>query len=83
MKTDQPAPEMPLAASAAAGEAAVPRRRPSNPSAPGKIDELTDAALAAMKSRAAELNITGVAVVAYAPGDQHPGLTSKMAVVAA
>jgi hypothetical protein len=46
-----------------------------------KVDALTDAALAAMKSRAAELKITGVAMVAYAPGDSIQGWTSKMAVV--
>jgi len=46
-----------------------------------KFDALADAALAAMKQRAAELKIGGVAVVAYAQGDTIQGWTSKMAVV--
>jgi uncharacterized protein GlcG (DUF336 family) len=46
-----------------------------------KFEALTDAALTAMKQRAAELKITGVAVVAYAQGDSVQGWRSKMAVV--
>ena len=46
-----------------------------------KFDALADAALAAMKKRAAELNVGGVAVVSYAPGDTVQGWFSKMAVV--
>jgi hypothetical protein len=46
-----------------------------------KFDALADAALAAMKKRAAELNVGGVAVVSYAPGDTIQGWFSKMAVV--
>jgi hypothetical protein len=46
-----------------------------------KFDALADSALAAMKKRAAELKVTGVAVVAYAQGDSIQGWTSKMAVV--
>ena len=46
-----------------------------------KFDALADAALDAMKKRAAELKISGVAVVAYAQGDTIQGWTSKMAVV--
>jgi hypothetical protein len=46
-----------------------------------KLGALEDAALTAMKARAAELKITGVAVVAYAKGDTIQGWTSKMAVV--
>ena len=46
-----------------------------------KFDSLADRALAAMRARAAELKITGVAVVAYAPGETIQGWTSKMAVV--
>ncbi len=46
-----------------------------------KFDALADAALAAMKKKAAELNVTGVAVVSYAQGDTIQGWTSKMAVV--
>jgi hypothetical protein len=40
-----------------------------------------DAALAAMKAKAAEQGIQGVAIVAYAPGDAVTGWTSKMIVV--
>jgi hypothetical protein len=46
-----------------------------------KFDGLADAALAAMKKRAAELNVGGVAVVSYAPGGTIHGWFSKMAVV--
>lgn len=46
-----------------------------------KFDAAAKAALAAMKARAAELNIAGVAVVAFAQGDAVEGWTSEMAVV--
>jgi hypothetical protein len=46
-----------------------------------KFDSLADAALAAMKKRAAELKTTGVAVVSFAEGDSVQGWNSKMAVV--
>jgi uncharacterized protein GlcG (DUF336 family) len=48
---------------------------------PKKLDTLETQALAAMKQKAAELNIAGVAVVSYAEGDTIQGWTSKMAVV--
>ena len=51
------------------------------PPSPKKFDRLADAAFAAMEKRAAELNVTGVAVVAYAQGDTIRGWTSKMLVV--
>jgi hypothetical protein len=55
----------------------------SAPKAPSakKFDALANAALDAMKMRAAELKISGVAVVSYAEGDTIQGWTSKMAVV--
>jgi len=81
MKTNQPATEMSPGVSVAAGEEAVPAAKALRPISARKIDELTDAALAAIESRAAELNITGVAVVAYAQGDSIQDWTSKMAVV--
>ena len=81
MKTNEPATEMPLTASVAAGEEAVPAAKAPKPVSAKKLDELTEAALAAIKSLAAELNITGVAVVAYAQGDSIQDWTSKMAVV--
>jgi len=46
-----------------------------------KLDALANAALEAMKQKAAELKVTGVAVVNYAPGDAVQGWSSKMAVV--
>ena len=45
------------------------------------FDAAAQAALAAMKARAAELKIQGVAVVAFAPGDTIDGWMSEMAVV--
>jgi hypothetical protein len=46
-----------------------------------RFDSAAQAALAAMKQRAAELNIQGVAVVSFAPGDTIQGWSSQMAVV--
>jgi hypothetical protein len=46
-----------------------------------KLDAAATAALVAMKQKAAELNIQGVAVVNFAPGDGVDGWSSKMAVV--
>lgn len=46
-----------------------------------KFDALASGALEAMKQKAAELNIQGVAVVSYVPGDVVEGWDSKMAVV--
>jgi hypothetical protein len=53
----------------------------TKPVSPKKFDALATAALAAMKTRAEELKIGGVAVVSYAPGPAIQGWTSKMAVV--
>jgi hypothetical protein len=46
-----------------------------------QFESAAQAALAAMKQRAAELNIQGVAVVSFAPGDTIQGWSSQMAVV--
>ena len=46
-----------------------------------KLDALEVQALEAMKQRAAELKVTGVAVVNYTPGETVQAWTSKMAVV--
>jgi hypothetical protein len=51
------------------------------PIAAKKFDNAAKAALAAMKARAAQLNISGVAVVAFAPGETIEGWSSEMAVV--
>jgi hypothetical protein len=46
-----------------------------------KLDALEAQTIAVMKAKAAELNIQGVAVVSFAPGETVEGWTSKMAVV--
>jgi hypothetical protein len=46
-----------------------------------KFDALANSAFDAMKKRAAELNVTGVGVVSYSPGETIQGWTSKMVVV--
>ena len=45
------------------------------------FDELADKALLTMQQRAAELKVTGVAVVAYSEGDSVKSWSSKMVVV--
>ena len=45
------------------------------------FDDVADKALLAMKKRAEELNVKGVALVAYAEGDTVKSWTSKMVVV--
>ena len=55
--------------------------KPPKPIAAKKFDAAARAALVAMKARAAELNISGVAVVAFAPGETIEGWSSQMAVV--
>ncbi len=68
---------MVLAVGTVRSRAAGPPRLPSAK----KFDRLAQAALAAMQKRAAELSVSGVAVVAYAPGDTITGWTSRMLVV--
>jgi hypothetical protein len=63
---------LPIAASAA---------KTPKPVSAKKWDTLADAALAAMKQRALELKMIGVAQVSYAEGDIVRGWRSKMAVV--
>jgi hypothetical protein len=53
----------------------------SKPVNPKRFDSAAQAALAAMKQRAAELKIQGVAVVSFAPGDTIEAWSSQMAVV--
>ncbi len=50
-------------------------------SAAKSFDQLADAALLTMRRRAAELNVSGVAVVAYFEGDHVEAWSSKMSVV--
>jgi hypothetical protein len=51
------------------------------PMSPKKVDALEQSALTAMKAKAAELKVTGVAVASFAPGEKVEEWTSKMAVV--
>ncbi len=81
MKTQLIAIGVLFAVSLAASEGHVRAANAPKPVSAKKFDALADAALAAMKKRAAELKIGGVAVVAYAQGDSIQGWTSKMAVV--
>lgn len=54
---------------------------PPKPVSAKKLDALESSALEAMKVKAAELKIQGVAVVSYAPDETVQAWTSKMAVV--
>ncbi len=73
----------------AAAQTAVPNATPARPglsSATGTevatgFDAAADAALVAMRKRAAELGVGGVAVVAYFEGESVASWSSKMAVV--
>ncbi len=51
------------------------------PMSPKKLDALEQTALTAMKAKAAELKVQGVAVASFAPGDTVESWTSQMAVV--
>lgn len=64
-----------------AGEGSLLAANAPKPVSAKKFDALANAALAAMKKRAAELKSGGVAVVSYAPGDSVQGWSSRMAVV--
>ena len=70
-----------LVASLALGGVHAVAANPGKPVSAKKFDALANAALAAMKKRAAELKVTGVAVVSYAEGDSVQGWNSRMAVV--
>ena len=59
----------------------LPAANPAKPVSDKKFDTLVNAALEAMKQKAAELNIQGAAVVSYAAGDSVQGWSSKMAIV--
>lgn len=70
-----------IALSFSAGVGHVEAANAPKPPSAKKFDALANSALDAMKKRAADLNVTGVAVVSYAQGDTIRGWTSKMAVV--
>lgn len=70
-----------LAAVMAVGGRDALAANPPKPLNAKKFDSLATAALEAMKQKAAELKIGGVAVVNYAPGDAVQAWSSKMAVV--
>ena len=63
------------------GAGAASAQKAAKPVNPKKLDALEASALAAMKDKAAELKIQGVAIVSFAPGETIQGWTSKMAVV--
>jgi hypothetical protein len=63
------------------GAASARAAKPAKPLSDKKFDALAAQAIEAMKQKAAELNIQGVAVVSYAAGDSVQGWLSKMAVV--
>ena len=81
MKTKLLLPGMLLAAGLALSGFPATAANPSKPVSAKKFDALANAALTAMKKRAEELKITGVAVVSFAQGEGIQGWTSKMAVV--
>ncbi len=81
MQTRHLATAILIAVSLAIPEGTVRAASAPKPPNAKRFDALADAALTAMKQRAAELKVTGVAVVAYAPGQMIQGWTSKMAVV--
>jgi uncharacterized protein GlcG (DUF336 family) len=70
-----------LGAGMAAGGGRVWAANAPKPLSAKKFDVLASAALDAMKQKAAELKVTGVAVVNLAPGDSVQEWSSKMAVV--
>lgn len=53
----------------------------ARPASAKKFDTLANRAIATMRQRAAQLNISGVAVVSYAPGATIQGWLSRMAVI--
>jgi hypothetical protein len=81
MTTRQLATGALLAVSLAAGSGTSGAAKTPKPVSAKTFGSLADAALSAMRARAAELKISGVAVVAYAQGDAIKGWTSRMEVV--
>jgi hypothetical protein len=69
------------AAVAAAASGLLAEGRPANSEPAAAFDASADMALKAMKARADELHVSGVAVVAYAQGDSVSSWSSKMQVV--
>jgi hypothetical protein len=68
---------LPALAAALAAPSLLAQDKPAAPS----FDATASAALDAMKARADELHVSGVAVVAYAEGDSVAAWSSKMRVV--
>jgi hypothetical protein len=81
MKTQTLVTGMVLAAALVVSGGYAKAANPPKPVNAKKFDALAIAALEAMKQKAAELKIGGVAVVNYAPGDAVQAWSSKMAVV--
>jgi hypothetical protein len=78
MPTRPPAIAVLIAITLSVAAADLNAAKPSNAK---KLDTLESQALEAMKQKAAELKISGVAVVSYAAGNTIQAWTSKMAVV--
>jgi hypothetical protein len=74
---------LPVMAMLAAAQTMSAQDKPaaSPPTASVNFNDVADQALQAMKQRAEELHIKGVAVVAYSEGDTVQSWTSKMVVV--
>jgi hypothetical protein len=70
-----------LASAAVVGNGYAMAASPPRPVNAKKFDALATAALEAMKQKAAELKVTGVAVVNFAPGESVHEWMSRMAVV--
>jgi len=70
-----------LIAAVIMGAVSARAAKPAKALSDKKFDALATQALEAMKQKAAELSIQGVAVVSYAVGDDVQGWSSKMAVV--
>jgi hypothetical protein len=70
-----------LAVGMAAATPGLPAARGTDAPAARAFDAAADLALRAMKARADELHVSGVAVVAYAQGDSVASWSSRMQVV--
>jgi hypothetical protein len=70
-----------LVAMLALGTLTTLGQKAPKPMSPKKLDALEQTALTAMKAKAAELKVQGVAVASFAPGETVDSWTSQMAVV--
>ena len=75
------APPRATAADGSAPPTPTPTHAESDPLATPRFDAVAGKALAAMKARANELGIQGVAVIGYFEGEQATGWSSRMLVI--